>query len=60
MKRAIGRFLLYFVVWFFLIMLFGVIFKPSDIVFEGIVRALVISSASAFAMVFVERLTAKK
>ncbi len=41
-------------------MLFGVIFKPSDIVFEGIVRALVISSASAFAMVFVERLTAKK
>ncbi|KHE72417.1 hypothetical protein LD39_04645 [Halobacillus sp. BBL2006] len=60
MKRTIGSFFLYFTVYFLLILLFAAIFKPSDISFEGIVRSVVIASASAAAMVFVGRLVPKK
>lgn len=41
-------------------MIFGAIFKPSDLGFDGMVKALVISSASAFAWVIVERRVLKK
>ncbi|MBP1947547.1 hypothetical protein J2Z82_000470 [Virgibacillus litoralis] len=54
MKRTLGRFFIYFVVFFILIMIFGIIFKPLELGVTGIVRAIVISSASAFGWVFVE------
>ncbi|CQR47529.1 hypothetical protein BN1058_01852 [Paraliobacillus sp. PM-2] len=53
MSRTLGRYFIYFVVFFILIMIFGLIFKPSNLEGDGIVRALVISSASAFGWVFV-------
>lgn len=60
LNRTLRRFLIYFVVFFILIMIFGAIFKPFELGFDGIVRALVISSASAFGWVFVERRFLKK
>ncbi|MBX0358444.1 hypothetical protein [Halobacillus sp. Nhm2S1] len=60
MSRTLGRFLIYFVVFFILIMIFGSIFKPSDLGVDGIVRALVISSASAIGWTLVEKNFGKK
>jgi hypothetical protein len=51
LKRTITRFLFYFLGVFLLIMIFGGIFKPSNMGFDGIVQALVISSASALSWV---------
>jgi|GEM_PF-5833287 len=49
MKKTIRGALIYFLINFIIIIVFGLFFLRSAINFTGIVRALVIASASAFA-----------
>jgi hypothetical protein len=51
LKQTIGRFFIYFLGFFILIMIFGGISKPYEMDIDGIVRALVISSASALSWI---------
>ncbi|WP_142922602.1 hypothetical protein [Neobacillus notoginsengisoli] len=51
MKQNIRRVLINFFSIFILIIIFGLVFKPNDINSSGIIRALVISFASALAWV---------
>jgi hypothetical protein len=51
LKATIGRFLINFLGIFVIIMILGSIYKPSDIGFEGIIRAIVISSASSLSWI---------
>jgi hypothetical protein len=64
LKQTVVRFLIYFVVIFILLMIFGSIFKPSHMDSDGIVRAISISSASALSWItgqyIVERKMLKK
>ena len=60
MKRTITRFLFYFLGIFLFIMIFGGIFKLSNIGYDGIVRAIVISSASALSWVIGQYIVEKK
>jgi hypothetical protein len=47
MKRLVINFLIRFSLIFVAIIIFGIVYKPSDVNFVGVIRALVIASGGA-------------
>lgn len=59
MKRTLKKFIIYFVSFFIIILVYGAIFKPTDLEADGVVRALIISLGSSFGIVLGGRIIDK-
>ncbi|PMB02372.1 hypothetical protein CEN49_25735 [Fischerella thermalis CCMEE 5273] len=60
MKRMFGRFLMQFSILFLLILLWGKVYQPTNVNFDGIIRAIVIASASTSSWIFAEYIVKRK